>query len=105
MTDRFCEIGYLKPDKIDEYRRLHSKVWPEVLNTIRLCNLHSYSIYLKENIVVSVYEYTGDDFEEDMRKMALDPVTIEWWKHTKPCFEYHAEGRYYETMEEIFHQD
>jgi len=36
--------------------------------------------------------------------MAADPVTVEWWKHTKPCFARHAEGVYYEDLEEIFYQ-
>jgi L-rhamnose mutarotase len=40
-----------------------------------------------------------------MEKMAADPVTQDWWKHTKPCFERHAEGVYYQDMEKIFYLD
>ena len=37
MIRRFGQIGKLKPDKIDEYVRLHAKVWPDVLKMIQLC--------------------------------------------------------------------
>lgn len=104
IAKRFCQRAFLKPERIEEYRRLHAAVWPEVLKTIVDCNLTNYSISIMGDMVVAYFEYTGDDYEADMRKMAADPVTVEWWKHTKPCFARHAEGVYYEDLEEIFYQ-
>jgi L-rhamnose mutarotase len=94
----------LQAEKIDEYKKLHAAVWPEVLKTIVDCNLKNYSISIMGDMVVAYFEYTGEDYEADMRKMAADPVTQEWWKHTKPCFVRHSEGVYYEDLEEIFYQ-
>ena len=37
----------LQPDKVDEYVRLHSAVWPSVLARITDCNLRNYSIFLQ----------------------------------------------------------
>ena len=81
---------------------MHAATWPDVLKTIRECNLQNYSISILGEMVVAYFEYTGEDYEADMRKMEADPVTQEWWKHTKPCFARHDEGVYYEDMEEIF---
>ena len=103
MIRRFCQRAHLKPEMIEEYRSLHSQVWPEVLKTIKDCNLRNYSISITGNMAVAYFEYTGDDYDADMEKMASDPVTLEWWKHTKPCFEGHERGTYYEDMEEIFY--
>ena len=103
MKRRFCQHAFLKPEKVDEYVRLHAAVWPEVQKTIRECNLSNYSIHIMGNTVVSYFEYAGDDFAADMARMESDPVTLEWWKHTKPCFEGHGDGVYYEDMEEIFY--
>ena len=103
IAKRFCQRALLKPERIEEYRRLHAAVWPEVLKTIVDCNLTNYSISIMGDMVVAYFEYTGDDYEADMRKMAADPVTVEWWKHTKPCFVRHDEKVYYEDMEEIFY--
>lgn len=82
---------------------MHAATWPDVLKTIRECNLQNYSISILGEMVVAYFEYTGEDYEADMRKMEADPVTQEWWKHTKPCFARHDEGVYYEDMEEIFY--
>lgn len=103
MTRRFCQRAFLKPEKVEEYRALHAAAWPDVLKTIRECNLQNYSISILGEMVVAYFEYTGEDYEADMRKMEADPVTQEWWKHTKPCFARHDEGVYYEDMEEIFY--
>ena len=103
MTKRFCQRAFLKPEKIEEYKALHANVWPDVLKTIKDCKLQNYSISIMGNMVVSYFEYTGEDFEADMAKMDADPVTLEWWKHTKPCFVGHDQGVYYEDLEEIFY--
>lgn len=100
---RFCQRGYLKLEKIEEYRTLHAAVWPGVLKTIHDCNLRNYSIAIMGDMVISYFEYVGEDYEADMRKMAADPVTQEWWAHTHPCFARHEEGVYYEDLEEIFY--
>lgn len=105
MIRRFCQRAYLKPEKIAEYRALHAAAWPKVLETIRACQLRNYSISILGDMVVSYFEYVGEDYEADMRRMEADPVTQEWWKHTKPCFLHHDEGIYYQDMEEIFYQE
>ena len=102
MKRRFCQRAWLKPEKVEEYRRLHANAWPGVLDMIAQCNLQNYSIYIMDRLVVSTFDYVGDDYDADMRKMEADPLTQEWWKHTKPCFEGHDAGVYYEDMEEIF---
>jgi L-rhamnose mutarotase len=102
----------LKPEKIDEYKKLHAAVWPDVLKMIKACNIQNYSIYLREidgkPYLFSYFEYTGSDFAADTAKMAADPTTQQWWDHCMPCqapLENHAEGEWWSTMEEVFHQD
>ena len=38
----------VKPEKIEEYKKLHASVWPDVLKMISDCNIRNYSIYLKD---------------------------------------------------------
>ena len=38
----------LKTDKIQEYKRLHADVWPDVLKTIAKANIKNYTIFLRE---------------------------------------------------------
>jgi len=96
------------PDKIEEYKKLHASVWPDVLMKITQCNIRNYSIYLKDNQLFSYFEYIGDDFKADMDEMAADPVTQRWWDVCKPCLEpldTISEGELWADMEEVFHHD
>jgi len=98
----------VKPEKREEYKRLHAAVWPQVLSMIRECHIQNYSIYLTGNTLFSYFEYTGEDFDADMKKMAADPVTIDWWAVCMPCQEplaTRAEGEWWADMEEVFHWD
>ena len=105
---RFGMIIGIKPDKIEEYKKLHAAVWPDVLKMIKKCNIRNYSVYLKDELFYSYFEYTGKDFKADMEKMAADPVTQQWWDVCKPCqnpLETRAEGEWWAEMEEVFHCD
>jgi L-rhamnose mutarotase len=98
----------LKPDKVDEYKRLHAAVWPEVLAMITACNIRNYSIFLKEpeNILFAYFEYHGTDFAADAKKMAADPVTRDWWTHTDPSqlpFETRGDGEWWAAMDQVFY--
>ena len=105
---RYGMVIKVKPDKLEEYKRLHAEPWPGVLATLRACNFRNYSIYYKDGLLFSYLEYVGSDFEADNAKMAADPVTREWWKLTDPCQEplaSRAEGEWWAGMEELFHLD
>ncbi len=98
----------VRPEMLEEYKRLHAAVWPEVLDMIAKCNIGNYSIYHKDGFLFSYFEYTGDDFEADMAKMAADPRTQQWWSLCKPCqqpLETRNEGEWWANMEELFHMD
>ena len=105
---RFSQLDKLKKDKIEEYCRLHADPWPDVLKTITECNLKNYSIFLHGDLVFAYFEYTGEDYDADIAKMAADPITQQWWKHTHPCFEEFAidpESKFYHDMKPIFYHE
>ncbi len=110
---RFGAVIGVKPEKLDEYVRLHANAWPEVLSTIRKCNIRNYSIYLgklddDKLYLFSYFEYAGGDFEADMKQMAADPKTQEWWKLTNPCQvppKHRKPGEHWMTIREVFHTD
>lgn len=105
-TVRFGQLGRLKREKIEEYCALHAAAWPGVLKTITACNLRNYSIFIQDDLVFAYFEYIGSDYDGDMAKMAEDPVTQDWWTHTKPCFEQYAidaGSEFYHDMRQIFY--
>ena len=105
---RYGQVIGIKPERIAEYEALHAAVWPEVLAKIHACNIRNYSIFRHDTMLFAYVEYTGDDFDADMAKMAADPKTQEWWALCKPMQEPvpdRAEGEWWATMNEVFHTD
>lgn len=110
---RYGMVLGLKKEKIGEYKKLHADVWPEVLKVITKHNICNHSIYLREIekdkfYLFSYIEYTGEDFEADMKKMAATPIMQKWDEVTKLCqhpVETHDKGQWWVLMEEVFHMD
>ena len=107
---RIARIIRLKPEAIDEYKKIHAEVWPRVLSAITACNIKNYSIFLREpeNLLFAYFEYHGTDFEADMAEMAEDEATQRWWKITDPMqasLDSAAEGEWWAPTELVFHQD
>ena len=108
MMERHGLVIKVKPDCVKAYREFHAAVWPEVLNMITACNIRNYSIYFKNGYLFGYFEYVGEDFQDDMAKMAADPKTQEWWDVMMPMQEplgTRAEGEWWAEMEEVFHLD
>lgn len=105
---RFGQLIGVKAECLEDYKKYHAAVWPEILDMIRQCNIHNYSIFYKDGMLFAYFEYTGDDFDADMAKMAADPKTQEWWAIMKPMqspIETRAEGEWWASLEEVFHTD
>jgi len=108
---RYGHVIGIRPEKIEEYKKLHAEVWPGVLDMIKQCNIRNYSIYLGQleegkYYLFSYFEYVGDDFEADMARMAADPTTQKWWSICEPCqvpIPTRKEGEWWARMEEVFH--
>jgi L-rhamnose mutarotase len=111
VVRRFGMVTGIRQDKIEYYKKLHASAWPAVLNKIKECNIQNYSIYLQKindkYFLFSYFEYTGDNFEMDMKKMAADSTTQKWWKETDPTQmplpQATAKKQIWTEMEEVFH--
>ena len=110
---RYGTVIGLRAEKLNEYRKLHAAVWPDVLKMIKQCHIQNYSIYLRQlddgrHYLFSYFEHTGSDFAADMARMAADPATQKWWAVCKPCqkpLANHAPEEWWASMEEVFHYD
>tara|TARA_B100000029_G_C17479723_1_gene925106 strand:+ start:943 stop:1278 length:336 start_codon:yes stop_codon:yes gene_type:complete len=98
----------IKEDKIEEYKKLHAKVWPEVLENLTELNFKNYSIYLHNNMLFGYMEYHGNDIERDNQLMANNKKVQEWWSVCKPCQipdPNRKKGEWWSVMEEVFHHE
>ena len=112
-VQRHVWVTGLKPEKAGYYRKLHADPWPEVNATIKRCNIRNFSIHEREingrTYLFAYLEYTGKDFDADMKKMAECPHTRRWWKETDPCQsplpDALKEGKIWAETKEIYHLD
>ena len=105
---RFATVIRLRPEMEAEYRELHAAAWPEVLAALKRARIGNYSIFLRDGLLFSYLEYTGDDYAADTAEIAADPVTREWWARTDPCqqpLDSADEGEWWSPAEEVFHLD
>ena len=107
-TQRIATIVRLRAEHEVEYRRLHADVWPSVLDTLRRVGVRNYSIFLRDGLLFSYLEYTGNDWAGAQAEIAADPETQRWWQLTDPMQEpltTAAEGEWWAPAEEVFHLD
>jgi len=110
MVKRIGQVIGIKPEIIEEYKRIHVKIWDEIADAISEAGITNYSIFLKDNQLFAYLEYTGpdDEFEARMQKLAAAPRMREWWDITEAMqvpLETRADGEWWANMEEVFHQD
>jgi L-rhamnose mutarotase len=100
---RYGMVTRIRPEGYENYKKLHAEAWPEVLEIIKASNIQNYSIYYREGLLFSYFEYVGDDFEADMAKMADEEITRKWWAACTPDFNPYTPGEYWAPMEEVFY--
>lgn len=107
---RIGQVIGLDPERVEEYRRYHAKIWPEIEEAIQQAGIRNYSIYLDGAQLFAYLEYHGpdDEFDQRMEALAEAPRMREWWDIMEPMqrpFEERAHGEWWKKMEEVFHQD
>jgi len=105
-VQRYGSVIRLRPERREEYLRLHAEVWPSVEQMLRAANIRNYTIFLHGDLLFSYYEYVGEDHGADQARIAADPETRRWWTLTDPCQESLAEpgsGVWWAPMREVWH--
>jgi L-rhamnose mutarotase len=108
MTKRYCLTLDLKdsPQLIEEYKRHHQKVWPEITKSIRDASIEDMEIYLLGTRLFMIMEVSGRfSFEEKARADRNNPKVQEWenlmWQFQKPLPQARP-GEKWMLMERIF---
>ncbi|MCS7314497.1 MAG: L-rhamnose mutarotase [Bryobacterales bacterium] len=104
---RICFVLKVRRDRLEEYKRRHREVWPEMLQALRETGWHNYSLFLREDGLLVGYLETPD-FEKARAGMAAREVNARWQAEMAPFFEQIEGQRPDEAMrplEEVFHLD
>jgi len=95
----------LKPGVVDQYRKRHDEIWPELSALLTESGIHDYSIFLDEATLAlfAVLKLA----EPNTRDVLPDhPVMKRWWDHMAPLMEVEDNNRPKEwSLPLIFHHD
>ncbi len=101
-------VGFLlkvREDMLEEYRKRHKAVWPEMLNALRRTGWHNYSLFLRDDGLLFGYFETPEGFQSALDGMAQEEINARWQDTMAPFFEGtgdHAD-RMMTELEEVFH--
>lgn len=80
-------IGFqfsIRQDRLEEYKRLHEAVWPEMLEALRKAGWHNYTLFLREDgLVFGTFE-TDVDLQTAQARMAATEVNTRWQEFMAP---------------------
>ena len=103
-------VGFLlrvKKDRLEEYKRRHKEVWPEMLQALRETGWTNYSLFLSEDGLLFGYLETPS-LEQARSGMAQRDVNTRWQTEMAPFFE-ELDGtspdQGFLRLEEVFHLD
>ena len=84
--ERVCFRLQVKPSRIDEYRKRHRAVWPEMLGALASTGWHNYSIFLgPDGLLIGYFETPS--LEAALSGMADTAVNARWQAEMAEYFE------------------
>lgn len=102
-------VGFLlkvRADKLDEYKRHHQNVWPEMLAALQESGWHNYSLFLRSDGLLFGYFETPHSLEYAQSLMVAQEINTRWQEFMAPYFEANARpDEMFQELEEVFHLD
>ncbi len=98
----------IKPELKVEYKKVHDKIWPELVKAINNYGMHNYSIFFKPDGKLFAYLEVDGDFSKTMKEFEKTNVSKRWEQHMDKYFvkeDSSILGPEIEILEEVFHLD
>lgn len=100
---RVCFQLQVATDRLDEYRRRHAAVWPEMLRELEASGRRNYSLFLREDGLLIGY-YETDSAERSDAYLACSAIAARWEAEMGEFFV--GDGRADQNarlLDEVFH--
>jgi L-rhamnose mutarotase len=96
----------LTSGNVEEYKKRHDEIWPELTAELRKAGISDYSIYFDpETRILFAFQKLSDDNTADT--LPQNPVVRKWWDYMNDgIMEYDEENEPISTsLTEVFHMD
>ena len=95
----------LKPGAVEEYKKRHDEIWPELSKAHSDAGIFDYSIYFDEETMTlfAFRKLTEDNTAGDMKDLE---IVRKWWDYMADLMEVHPDNMpTFKPLREVFHMD
>ncbi len=98
-------VMQVDPEQLDEYRKRHNPIWPELNDTLRSHGVHNYSIFLHPE-THQLFAYAEIDDESRWESIAHTDICRKWWRYMKEIMPSNSDNSPISVdLQEVFHLD
>jgi L-rhamnose mutarotase len=95
----------LKPGAVEEYKRRHDEIWPELSAVLRAAGIADYSIFLDEQ-TLTLFAVQKQAAGSTAAGLPKHPVVQRWWAYMAPLMEVNPDNSpCCARLREVFHLD
>ena len=94
----------LNPGQVEEYKKRHDEIWPELRKLLKDNGVSDYSIFLDEetNILFAVQKQDGRSSQE----LGATDIVKKWWAYMADIMETNPDNSpVSKPLKEVFHLD
>lgn len=96
-------VMQLHHGQLDEYRRRHDPIWPELAAVLQAHGVHNYSIHVHPQ-TLQLFAYAEVESEDRWAAIAQTPECRKWWAHMSGLMATHADASPVSLpLAEVFH--
>jgi L-rhamnose mutarotase len=95
----------LKPGCVEEYKKRHDEIWPELVRAHSDAGISDYSIYFDEEtrILFAFQKLTRNNTAAGLKELA---IVQKWWNYMADLMEVHPNNMpVFKPLSEVFHMD
>jgi L-rhamnose mutarotase len=93
----------LHPGQLQEYKRRHDALWPELKELLKKSGIEDYSIFLDEE-TLELFGVLKISDPKNLDTLPLDPVMKKWWSYMKDIMECNPDHSPVSVpLKEVFH--
>jgi L-rhamnose mutarotase len=95
----------LKKGCVEEYKKRHDEIWPELAKAHSDAGISDYSIYFDEEtlILFAFQKLTDDNTSDELKDLE---IVQKWWDYMADLMEVHSNNMpVFSPLQEVFHMD
>jgi len=101
FMERYAWKAWIADGKLEEYKKRHDEIWPEMTKLLNEAGIHNYSIWNTGNELFAYFE-CDIDYEKSLEIQMQSQIGKRWNKYMEGIFVLEARTQAPVTLERVF---